>query len=318
MEPPYPCLAAPQREPMKGAPVFKSCLETLNQAGKTPTPPRPLGRHGVTRRVDELLKYAESELKGLPKAGYNETRLTVWREVLQSFAEHMPQSQMLLSRVQSEYDEACSALQREIKTAEHEVDKAYKAQERAAAAAVAAKKEAQDQVRKVIQNYEDALEAQRKRQAENSVSMLNAELVLGSLQALAVPQRLDCIQRAVTAQPEAVQRGLLSTFLLRRPAAERANILALALQPGLQKAKRARRAGSSMRGLELENLSAVGNEDEAEDAGMDLNGEAAEAQALLEALPERIRSRLCNLAYRSLSSEGRKIALAELLAAPRE
>ena len=89
------------------------------------------GRGGLSKMIDEVVHFAESELRvrGIPKrGGYSEARLAVFREALNLLAAQLPASQDFLARVMREFDAAIKALSAEVHAAEaklsaSEVDK---------------------------------------------------------------------------------------------------------------------------------------------------------------------------------------------------
>ena len=290
-----------------------------------PAVPKPLGRPGLNQFLAELQGYAEAEMKArdCPKQGYSESRLNIWREVIEHYSARMASSQMLLSRVQHEYDTAINSLLWEIKAAEREVTKAFKAQERAQVAAAKAKLDAQQQVKRILAQIDEKEAMRNKRELENSRSKLNVEVVMGSINALAEQERRDCLSRVVETQETELRNELLLRFLLRLQDAERSSIFALLMQP--RKTKLISIGMSMIDALKhvekpMAQQSAPEDGEEGEDGDgesqspnfREAEAESAAIEVLLDALPERLRSKLGVIALGSLRTEVRIDALAEL------
>lgn len=88
----------------------------------------------VNMLLGDLIQQAEREMRtrGVRRStGYNESRIAVWREVLAEFSAQMPASQLLLARVQHEYDGAIAALVADLKRAESRAAVAWEMQQKA-------------------------------------------------------------------------------------------------------------------------------------------------------------------------------------------
>eukprot|EP00900_Chrysochromulina_parva_P002071 jgi/Chrpa1/11865/Chrysochromulina_OHIO_Genome00021145-RA len=85
------------------------------------------GRQAQQKLLSEVITYAETEMRarGVPRKGYSEARLAVWREVYVSLFETLPSYRQVLMRVQHEYDEAIRALSRQLSEADAQTAAAW-------------------------------------------------------------------------------------------------------------------------------------------------------------------------------------------------
>jgi hypothetical protein len=264
-----------------------------------------IGQPGVADLIKGLTKYAKKELRmrGLRvEGGYSESRLAVWREVLQDFAEHLPMSHELLSNVQREYDGCINALLAEVQGAERRFADVWRQQQLAVADAAAAREDLQRQISHAVAAVEarHASAAAKKQAALASTPptrpLLNAESVLWSISQLTDPQREDCLRRAVDAMADGKRRTLFLRGMRKMAPAERSDTIAQLLQPS-------RRVESGV--------------DEAEERsptnwGDTSDGDALAIESLLDAMPERLRAQLGARAFLSISAVAREQVLGEI------
>jgi len=116
-----------QFNPIQPALPLPSILNTMKAGGRT----------AQKKLLSDIITYAETEMRarGVPKSGYSEARLAVWREVYGSLFETLPSYRHVLLRVQQEYDEALRTLRDQLASADTQAAAAWADQQRLESAA---------------------------------------------------------------------------------------------------------------------------------------------------------------------------------------
>ena len=287
-----------QNRPLPASMSLPDMLTRRRPPSRVPPLGRNLpGHNGLSRILEQLTTFTKTEMqiRGVPRRGtHSEARLDVWREALASFSRSLPSSQAFLSQVMAEFDGAIAALVAEVRECEAKLSAAYIAGQRAEERAGAAKRDAEKLVKGVVkrrQEEETELKAFNEARAR---PQLTAEATLSAIFELAEPQRLECIGRAVEKLSDARRRYLLLRWLRKLQAAERSAIFAMLLSTA-----RGNHTATGMAALEGDGTSRSNSLHVNEE----LDGDAVEA--LLDAMPERLRKALSEQCLRSLSEPAR-------------
>ena len=240
-----------------------------------------LGRPGAVKLLGDLLTYADTEMRarGVPKSGFSEARLAVWREVFGSIQEHLPTYRHVLLRIQHEYDGAIAALRDLVSAAESEVAKAWAQQQRVEAEQFAAKHELERELRELSKQYMRASgELRSKQSAESQLTSL-----LSSISSMTQPKRRETLSK-LASKLSAPDRAILFHHLLAPP-------------PGT---------------VEPSDGRTVSFEGVPGGSGSDADKMDTRIGALLEVLPESVCSDLGVRALASLGKEARTAAIQAL------